>query len=93
MDRKIWKPFCHDKPSTYLMQGTYVEYDVTQLQNLGTDVEFILARYTSKLQVLDVDINKPFKDYLRSAYEDFMVSNAQNKVPSRLIVSQWILTA
>jgi transposase-like protein len=94
---KIWKPFCESRPQTYLIMDQckvhMMNSIVGQLQDVGTEVEFILAGYTSKLQVLDVGINKPFKDYLRSAYEDYMVTNTENKAPSRVMVSQWIETA
>jgi hypothetical protein len=35
---------------------------VGALEGCGTEVEFILPGYTGKLQVLDVGINKPFKE-------------------------------
>ena len=94
---KVWRLFCEDKPATYLIMDQckvhMMNSTVSQLQYLGTEVEFILAGYTSRLQVLDVGIDKPFKDYLRSAYEEYMITNSGNKAPSRLIVSQWIQTA
>ena len=86
---KVWRLFCEDKPATYLIMDQckvhMINSIVSQLQYLGTEVEFILAGYTSRLQVLDVGINKPFKDYLRSAYEEYMMTNSGNKAPSRLM--------
>jgi hypothetical protein len=41
------------------------------------------------IQVMDVGINKPFKDYVKQEYEKFMVENIEGK-PSRLDVAKWI---
>ena len=46
----------------------------------------------AKLQVLDVGINKPFMDYVKQCYEEFMVKNDGKKV-SRLDVAKWVSTA
>lgn len=63
------------------------------LQEHGTKVDFIPASMTSTLQVLDVGINKPFKDLVREQYETFMGSNASNAKPSRRNVTDWIIAA
>ena len=36
---------------------------------------FVVATRTSKLQVLDVGVNKPFKGFVRNAYEEWMVAH------------------
>ena len=91
---KIWKPFCDGKISTYLIMDhcrVHLTNSVmTQLQDVGTEVDFILPGYTAKLQVLDVGINKPFKDYHKSEYEKFMIDNPGNKMPSRLDVAHMV---
>ena len=60
---------------------------------LGTRVEFVLPRYTSKLQVLDVGINKPFKNNVDTAYETWLISNQNTKVHrkdiARFIDNAW----
>ena len=38
---------------------------------IGGHLEFIPAGYTAKLQVLDVGLNKPFKDKIRDSYDDW----------------------
>ena len=54
----------------------------------GTAVDFICGGYTSKLQVLDVGVNKPFKGYVRDAYENWMVANPHGTKVKRQDLSQ-----
>ena len=44
-----------------------------QTKGCGITIDYILGGYTSKLQVMDVGVNKPFKGYVRQAYENFMI--------------------
>ena len=48
---------------------------------------------TSKLQVLDVGVNKPFKDHMRSKWMQFMVNdNADNaSVVTRSMIACWVV--
>lgn len=46
----------------------------------------------SKLQVCDVGVNKPFKDYVKQEYEQFMVTQEGRKA-KRLDVAKWISKA
>jgi DDE superfamily endonuclease len=56
----------------------------------GAFVVYIPGGYTWRLQVMDVGINKPFKDKVRDAYDDwYMAGNFQNK-PQRQDVASWI---
>jgi hypothetical protein len=50
------------------------------IQDCRTEVDFVIRGYTSKLQALDVGINKPFKDYVKQCYKEFMVKNDGKKV-------------
>jgi len=92
----VWKPFCIGRAATYLLldectvhlQGSCLN----QLHSLGTEVDFILPGYTSKLQVLDVGVNKPFKGYVREQYECFM-RGGQNQKVTRLEIARWIADA
>jgi tryptophan synthase beta subunit len=47
--------------------------NVTALQILGAEVEFIPAGYTSILQAMDEGLHKPFKQYLREESLSWMV--------------------
>ena len=64
----IWIPFSNGKESTCLIMDEFVVHKccecVQQIQSCGTDVEFIFGGYKSKLQVLDVVINRPFKAHV-----------------------------
>ena len=53
-------------------------------------MEIIPAGYTSKLQVLDVGINKPFKDNMCNLFREFQVNNVENNKITREIVATWI---
>ena len=50
-----------------------------KLAECNTVVDFIPPGYTSKLQILDIGINKPFKNHLRNAYEEFMMEQEQKE--------------
>ena len=45
----------------------------------GAAVDFICGGYTSKLQVLDIGVNKPFKGYVRDAHANWIVANPHGK--------------
>ena len=62
------------------------------LADLGTEVDYVTAGYTSCLQTLDVGVNKPFKHYLAESHNQFLLHN-NNRVPKRWEVSQWITSA
>jgi hypothetical protein len=64
---------------------------VNKLAEVGTHSEFIVPGYTSKLQVLDVGINRPFKVYIANEYNEHMVR--ANTKPTRQNVAQWIKTS
>ena len=94
--RKVWGPFCAGKSSTYLLMDECTVHLMSScldaIQDCGTEVDFVIRGYTSKLQVLDVGINKPFKDYVRQSYEEFMVENTGRK-STCLDVAKWITSA
>ena len=46
-------------------------------------------RCTSRVQVVDVLINKPFKDEVRSFCEDHLNKNHDQYVDGKIIASQW----
>ena len=91
---KFWRPYSYKKKSTYLIMDEFSVHlmaeCVNAIQDCGTEVDFILGGYTSKLQVLDVGINKPFKDYVKQCYKRFMVKNIEGKKATRLDVATWV---
>ena len=49
--------------------------------------------YASRLQVLDVGVNKTFKDYIWGYREDEMVANVDNSKVQRQHIAQWVAMA
>ena len=46
---------------------------------------------TSRVQILDVGINKPFKDRMKAYFNQFMVENvATNQKVTRELMGKWI---
>jgi hypothetical protein len=56
----------------------------------GAFLEFIPGGYTWCLQPMDVGVNRPFKDGIRSAYDDFCIKHDFDKKPRREDVAVWI---
>ncbi|KAL7578505.1 hypothetical protein ACA910_011568 [Epithemia clementina (nom. ined.)] len=66
-----------------------------EIQQCGTILEFVPPSYTSKLQVMDVSVNKPFKDRVRDQYDMWYVCEQEREGvalprPDRKSVSCWI---
>jgi hypothetical protein len=107
--QRVWVPFClyggnsGENGGFNHVNGSYLIMDeftvhlrsiaTDTIRSVGTEIDYIPAGYTSKLQVLDLGVNKPFKGYVRREYERFMVTNASNKRPPRKEVAQWIKDA
>jgi len=92
----VWKPFTVAKGNkiTLLMVDQFAVHSMPTvkkaIENCGTLLEFIPKGYTSCLQVCDIGLNKPFKDYMRSAVNEWMVLNDAGTRPDRPTVSNWI---
>jgi hypothetical protein len=98
--KSVWSDFvrdeCDGRP-TYLLMDEFRAHMVSEvcagLQEEGTEVDFITPGFTGALQVLDVGVNKQFKQYIRHQYEEWMVDNPLNQRPTRPIVATWIHNA
>ena len=81
---------------TYLLMDEFLVHLMTSYCNAinecGSEVDYILGGYTSRLQVMDVGVNKPFKGYVREAYEIFMIGHPENRKVQREDIVQWIHT-
>lgn len=94
----VWKPFAESKRKEGLTMLIMDQMKVHLLpsvkkaiEDCGTILEFIPAGYTSRLQVCDIGLNKPFKDYVRRAVHEWLIFKAENTArPDRAIVSHWI---
>jgi hypothetical protein len=63
-----------------------------KIKNTGSLVSIMPGGSTSRVQVLDVGINKPFKDKFRTAWTQWMITeNRQNNLSvSRPLLAQWV---
>jgi hypothetical protein len=61
-------------------------------EECNTKVDFIPPGYSSKLQILDVGVNRPFKIGMRMQVDDW-VCNSTVKKTTRIDVSTWIENA
>ena len=66
---------------------------VHAIQNLGVQVEHIPRGCTSLCQPVDIGINKPFKAFLRKAWEKWMIDegirSGTTSPPTRELIAKW----
>jgi hypothetical protein len=90
---KVWRPWTitKNKP-TMLILDEFCGHMTAEVRNAivqcGTHLEFIPAGYTSKLQVMDVGFNKPFKDGFRHQFDSWITGRVEK--PRRHHVATWI---
>jgi DDE superfamily endonuclease len=94
----IWKKFALKENEKCLLLLDEFQVHVTAkvkeaFANCNTAVEYIPPRYTSKLQVCDVGINKPFKEYRQRDYDMWTMNNLDDCCPKRQDVAKWINTS
>ena len=95
---RVWKPYAASVEGQKLLLldecPSHMTADVrAMIAETNTELDFIPGGYTSKLQVLDVGVNKPFKDRIRHESDLFLSANSSNNKPSRQIVSHWIASS
>jgi hypothetical protein len=99
--KRVWAPYTRRIGSrpTILFLDQFRVHTMGEVQSAlhdcGTTIYMIPPGYTSKLQVLDVGINKPFKDYVKECYLTFLVENSgSEKVKvTRQHVATWVTNA
>ncbi|KAJ8869793.1 hypothetical protein PR048_028801 [Dryococelus australis] len=64
--------------------------EVKEVQNMNTDLVGIPSGTTNQLQVLDVVVNKPFKDHLQQQYNDWLPHFPTAKKIFFLHLANWI---
>jgi hypothetical protein len=80
-------------------KGHMVKSVLTLLSKSNTIVEFIPPGYTSKLQVMDVGLNRPFKTAMGNCYHNFVRDEKMANEPGTAIkpkrsdVARWISEA
>ena len=67
--------------------------DVNAVQAIGVEVEHIPGGCTSLCQPVDIGINKPFKAFLRKAWEKWMIDegirSGTTSPPTRELIAIW----
>lgn len=97
--KTVWKPFTqriNGAPSMLLLDWApaHMMSSVKMaIADCKTELEYVPKGYTSKLQVLDVGVNKPFSDYIRQQVDGWQVKHAFDAKPRRQDVSHWIKMA
>jgi hypothetical protein len=97
----VWKPYTNMRRGLFLLlldeaRAHLTDKVVKRLSELKTILEIIPGGYTSKLQVLDVGINRPFKRYYEECSEEFVRKWTSKNPPgvkpkpSRVDVANWI---
>ena len=93
---QVWKPWTATKNGAQTMLildefSAHMTFDVRRaIADCGTYLEFVTGGYTSRLQVMDVGLNKPFKNHYRNSYDAWFMSATQGTKPLRSDVSRWI---
>jgi DDE superfamily endonuclease len=96
--QKIWQSMTQrSNKVTYLILYEFRLHLTTAVRkafmDCNTEVDLIPAGYTSsKLQPMDVGLNKPFKGYVSDSFTDWMIAN-RNKEPTRRLSEQNILNS
>jgi hypothetical protein len=90
---RSWKPWAATKTgTTYLLMDEFSAHMTDKVKTAvyacDTEIDFIIGGYTSKLQVMDVGLNQPFKDEYWRQFEEFMVTLTTAK-PHRQDVAKW----
>jgi transposase-like protein len=91
---KVWKPSISCNKISYLILDECRSHLTAAVRkafaDCNTEVDLIPGGYTSRLQPMDVGLNKPFKGYVRDNFTDWLIEN-RNVKPTRQDVSKWIM--
>lgn len=71
---KIFHPFINEKKILFLdsFEAHRTDNVIEEFHKINCDYKFIPPSFTSSLQPLDVCINKPFKEYYREEWNEWM---------------------
>ena len=87
---KTWTYFCYIFGSYHCHMMNLV---VNAIQDLGVEVKHIPGGCTSLCQPVDIGINKPFKAFLRKAWEKWMIDegirSGTSSPPTRELIAKW----
>jgi hypothetical protein len=92
---KVYRPWCRTKTGpTILILDEFTGHQTKEVRDAVVDcggfVEYIPGGYTWKLQVMDVGLNKPFKDRIRDEYDRWFFANECQGKPHRDNIARWV---
>jgi hypothetical protein len=95
---KVYRPWALTKTGpTLLIVDEFSGHCTSEVRDAiaqcGAFLEFIPGGYTWCLQVMDVGVNRPFKNGIQKAYDDYCIANNFDTKPKREDVSVWIRDA
>ena len=96
---RVWTPYVAsiDSDHSFLLmdqfKGHMVGSVLDKLAQNGTEAEFIVGGYTSKLQTMDVGVNRPFKAKMGQLFDDFVKARRADEKPTRKNIANWISEA
>jgi DDE superfamily endonuclease len=96
---QVWRPCTEQKGGklTYLLLDVLKSHMTTAVAkafaDCNTEIDFLPDGYTSVLQPMDVGLNKPFKQYCRNCFEEWITSEGYKNRPHRRDASAWIASA
>lgn len=88
-------PYCCDMEPAILMMDNFGPHCVRpvkiEIAKLGCIQVNLPPNMTSKVQILDVGINKPFKDRMNRYYMEFMIDNiSRSPKVTRKLMARWV---
>jgi hypothetical protein len=84
----------HHMQRNTTIESTHMNAEnVTALQTVGVEVDFILAGCTPILHVMDKGLHKPFKQYLKEQSAAWMVVRGEGEKPTCLDIPNLIQVA
>jgi hypothetical protein len=78
--REVLRPYFNCRPGLLIQDNFSVHLtnaSINSVNNIGVDLEFILAGYTAVLQLIDKGVNKPFKDYFKEHQLQLIINHQQ----------------
>ena len=101
---QILKPYVANAPQSFLLIDHYSVHlcneFVTEVNDLGTDVDYIPKGYTCVLQPVDVGVNAQFKNFIRDQHHAWclvtypaVAQGDKFPTPEREDIYPWILNA
>jgi DDE superfamily endonuclease len=93
---RVWKPHIlstKNGRTVYLLLDEYKVHMTSRVHDAlalcNTEVDILPGGYTSRLQPMDVGLNKPFKSYTRHLFDQWVEEQGDNAKPLRADAATW----